>query len=308
MKTFSRSLFPALACVLFLTACGGSSDDDSSPATQAFVPDPEPATSFFNDDSGTDFVNNLLGRFLGVLRPLSGLLDDDDDFKSAIAKRTIARTETLADNCSGGGSFTISGEFDDVTDELISLDGTLNNCIEDGETSNGSLSITSNLDDSGDNGTVSLTVDNLTVTGGEENIALDGTVNVEVQSNGVESTFTISGPNFSMTVDDESLSFSDYSVSAVSNDFTDSSSLSASMTISSSVDGIIMFVIDPPLADDGFSEFPLSGVITLTHADGSSLALNAGNGNPETFDFTINDNGSITTGSQRWDETDLGDL
>ena len=65
---------------------------------------------------------------------------------------------------------------------------------------------------------------------------------------------------------------------------------------------------DPPLADDGFAEFPLSGVITLTHADGSSLALNAGNGNLETFDFTINDNGSITTGSQRWDETDLGDL
>jgi len=306
MKTLSKCIFPAIGCVLFLTACGGSDEDTS--AGQAFIPDPQPEISFFNDDASTDYVNSMITRFVSAFSPLSSFLDDDSVAKNTFVKRTIARAESLSQSCTGGGNFTISAEIDDVTEELTSFDVVLNGCIENGQTSNGGLSLTSNLDASGDNGTVSLAANNLTLTGGEENIALDGTVNVQLQTTGAESTFTISGPNFSMTAGSESITYSNYSVSAVSNDVTDAVSLSASMTVASTVDGTITFVIDPPLTMEVNSDYPISGTLTMTHSDGSSLALNADNGNPETFDFTINDNGTITTGTQRWDDTDLGDL
>jgi len=263
MKVSTKSVFPAVGCILFLSACGGSGGGSGTPAGQTFDPDPEPAVSFFNDDAGTDFVNATINRFVGVFSPISSLLGGggtSDDSSGDSAKRAIARTET--------------------------------------ET----------LDAPGDVEAFSLTADNLTITGGDEDIALDGTVNLQDQFNNAGSTFSISGPNLSVTAGSETIVLSDYSITVIENDFEDTAELSASVTVASSVDGMITLVIDPPLSSDSDAEFPLSGTITMTHADGSSLTLNADNGNPETFDFTINDNGSITSGSQRWDETDLDEL
>jgi len=310
MKVSTKSVFPAVGCILFLSACGGSGGGSGTPAGQTFDPDPEPAVSFFNDDAGTDFVNATINRFVGVFSPISSLLGGggtSDDSSGDSAKRAIARTETETESCADGGTFTVSSEFDDVTDEQTAVSISIDNCIEDGETGNGDITVNL-LDAPGDVEAFSLTADNLTITGGDEDIALDGTVNLQDQFNNAGSTFSISGPNLSVTAGSETIVLSDYSITVIENDFEDTAELSASVTVASSVDGMITLVIDPPLSSDSDAEFPLSGTITMTHADGSSLTLNADNGNPETFDFTINDNGSITSGSQRWDETDLDEL
>lgn len=299
MNILTRTLYPSVACAVLLTACGGS---DSTPSGADTNSDPNPDVPFFNDVAKTQYVDSMIGRFVSMFRPLSTLSD------GVLAKRTIAMTENESVSCSGGGEIAVSLESDPVTEEPTAASITFNNCIESGETSNGGISFSANLDETGDNGTITLTADNLTVTGGDENLALDGAVTVQMQTNGAVSTFSIGGRSLALTAGGDSITFSNYSLTAIDNEATDEGSLSASMTVASSVDGTITFNVDPPLAADGTSDYPTSGTVTMTHSDGSSLTIHADNGDPATFDYTINDNGSITTGVQRWDETDIGDL
>jgi len=121
------------------------------------------------------------------------------------------------------------------------------------------------------------------VTGGDEDIALNGSVDLQVQDSASGSEFSISGPNFSVTAAGESITFSDYSITAIDNVNAGTASLSAAMTVSSNVDGTITFAIDPPLAGNDSDDYPTSGVLTMTHSDRSSLTIDADNGDPETF-------------------------
>ena len=296
---FSR-VIPAVSCAVLLTACGGGSGGGNAPVV---IADPDPEVAFFNDDAKLGYVDSMLGRFLSVFRPISNLTGD------TLGKRTNAMTETDNVSCSGGGSIQMSITSDGTENALPdALSISFNNCVEDGETSNGSIALSMNLDDTGDNGTITITASNFTVTGGEEDIAMNGGVTVAMQSTDSSDTFSISGSNFSLSAGGESISISDYNITAIDNFSADSSSLEAGMTVSSDVDGTVTFLVDPPLLINGFDEYPSSGTVTMTHSDGSSLTMNASNGDLATFDYIISDGTTTSSGVLRWDEAGFEDL
>ncbi len=283
-----------VAGCLVLTACGGSSGG----STPGPVVDPN-APSFFNDDAKFSYADSLLGKFLGFFRSASSVST------GISGKRSIAALTQQSSDCTDGGSVDLSVTTNDVTQEPTAASIIFNNCREGSETSAGSLSITSDIDDVSESGTATITASNFSVTGGTEPIALNGTVTMAVQSNGSETTATINGPNMSMTSGNETIVFSNYSITLVGNEATDTASLSASLTLASNIDGTITIDISPPLTDDGISDYPSTGQLVMTHSDGSSLTMNADNGNPATFDYTINDRGAITTGVANWSDTEL---
>lgn len=301
MKARISPLIAAIACSVLMTACGGGGSDDDNPQP-VVISDPNPEEAFFNDDAKFEYVDSMLGRFLSVFRPLSNLSDND------LAKRTILMTETDSISCSGGGSIDLSLTSDDSGEELESASISFNNCTEDGETSNGSIAIDLNLDATGDNGTISISANNFTVTGGDEDIAMNGEVTVSMQSTDSSDTFSISGSSLTVSAGSESISISNYNITAIENIAADSSSLAAGMTVSSNVDGTVIFAVAPPLVLNGSDEYPSSGTLTMTHSDGSSLSMNADNGDPATFDFIISDGTTTSSGVQRWDETELSDI
>jgi len=302
MKNSTRLVYLAAACTIALGACD-SSKDSTLPAAAA-VTDPNPEISFFNNDAETSFVNSMMGRFVSLVRPLSAVNSDLDNNND----RFVLATERGMDNCEDGGSMSYSYTTDDFTSAPTATKVSYIDCKEYGETSNGSVSFTADLDANGDNGTINLTANNFSVTGSEEEIGLNGSVIVEMETNGAVSSSTISGPGMTMTADSETITFSNYSVTMIMNDDTDAASVYGSVTVASSEDGTITVVMDPPLNTGGEDEYPSTGTLSLTHSDGSSMVLNADNGNPETFDFVINDNGVVSSGSERWDETDLINL
>lgn len=294
-------LIPAIACSVFVAACGGGSSDDDN-TQPVVISDPNPEEAFFNDDAKFEYVDSMLGRFLSVFRPLSNLADND------LAKRTILMTETDSISCSGGGSVNISLTTDDAGEELESASISFNSCIEEGETTNGDIAIALNLDASGDNGTISISANDFSVTGGDEDIAMNGAVTVGMQSTDSSETFSISGSSLSVTAGSESISISNYNITAIDNFAADSSSLEAGMTVSSNVDGTVTFSVSPPLVLNESDDYPSSGTLTMTHSDGSSLSMTADNGDPATFDFIISDGATTTSGVQRWDEIELDDF
>ena len=300
MKSHHTLLFSTLSSALALAACGGSGGDNAP--EQVVITDPRPEVSFFNDDAKTGYVDAMIGRFVSIFRPLSSLSD------GVLAKRTIAMTELETLSCTDGGSIALSLTGDPATTSSLSASVSFDNCMESGEASNGSISFSANLDETNDNGTINFSADNFTVTGGDEDVSINGAVTVQMQSDAGSSTFSLNGSEFSLTAGAESISISNYNITAIQNDAAGSGSLSAAMTVSSSVDGTVTFSVDPPLTGSDTADYPDGGAVTMTHSDGSSLTLNADNGDPATFSYTINDNGVVTTGVQRWADTDISDL
>ena len=296
---FSRFV-PAVSLNVLLAACGGGSGGDNM--AQDVIDDPNPQAAFFNDEAGLNYVDSMLSRFFSVFRPIANLADDDS------AKRTITAIQSETVSCDGGGSVGLS--LSDGTEAEIpeSISINFNNCIEDGETSNGSIMLVLDLDVSGDNGMVTISANDITITGGEEDIAIDGAVTVALESTDTFNIFSISGSNFSFSAGDESISISDYNITAIDNFSSGSSILEAAMTVTSNMEGTVMFSVNPPFQINDADDYPFSGTLSITHTDGSSLTLNADNGDPETFDFVVNDGSTTSSGVQRWDETELEEL
>lgn len=297
----SSSTLSAVAAGLLLVGCGGGG---SSPGTSNPVvnPDPNPDEPFFNSDAKFSYADSLVGKFAGIFRTAveasSGLQ----------AKRTIAAVENLNIDCQSGGTMNMSVTTDDATGEPSALSVNFNSCRNGSETSNGSINLSSNLDATGDNGTVVMSANNFSVTGGVDPVSVNGEVTISMQTNGDQSTASISGPSLSMTAGSESLTFSNYSIVAVENSSTDAASLSGRVTIASSIDGTINVEISPALTSDVDADYPTAGRLVMTHSDGSSLALDADNGDPNTFNYTITENGTVTSGVANWADTELDDL
>ena len=154
-------------------------------------------------------------------------------------------------------------------------------------------------------GTATLNINNLTVTGAEP-VAMNGQTNVATSVAGDQTTATISGPGLTMTADGETITFANYSMTVVDNETNGATSVAASMTVQSSVDGTITLDISPALSipDDSY-DYPTSGTLTMTHSDGSSLTIDANTGNPETFNYIINENGATSSGTENWIDTEL---
>ena len=261
-------------------------------------------TAFFNDAAGISFADSLGGRLSSLFGTAFGIFSDDDS-NSVLGKRQILEVQSETLSCGGGGSVSYNSDIDNATGAINSISLAFNSCVEDGETTNGSISVSGSalLDDT--DGTATINIDNLTVTGADP-VAMNGQVSVSTSTAGDQTTATISGPNLTMTADGETVTFSNYSMTVIDNETTGASSLAASLSIQSSVDGTVTVNISPALAtpDDSF-DYPTSGTLTMTHSDGSSLTIDANTGNPATFNYIINENGATTSGTESWANTEL---
>ncbi len=305
----ASSLLPlTLTASLVLTACGGGSDN---PESDIVVPDPTTQTpvvtqtpggsGFFNAESKFDYADTLFGSFLGFFRSTTVVASGLD------AKRSIAAVATESLPCDSGSlSYTVS--TNDSTGELTAASLNFNNCRQGLETSTGSVEISGSFDDSGDNGSATITANNFSVTGGVEPLALNGSLTISAQSNGNTTSGSISGTSITMTAGIETVVFSNYSLTASGNTDTGSGSISAAMQIDSNIAGTLTMAINPPLVVTAQSEYPESGLLVMTHSDGSSLTMNADTGDASTFSYIINDNGTVTSGVANWSETEVSGL
>ena len=309
MHIFSKSLFTIAFTACLLAAC--VSDDESEPATVSsnatnFNTTGSNASSngsFFNANDGLDFANKLGGsltKMFNVANDAGSNSIEGYREESLFTARAAQRDTTACDR----GSVETVVSTDDDTNVPTSFALTFNNCRSEGSVANGSISVS--LSGNEQDLQLSMIFDNFSTTEGSETSSVDGSININGSGSGGVSNFVVSGPVLTMVADGETLQFSDYSLTGSENNAAQTSSLGASARIQSSTDGDLTLSIDPPFVSQGSaSEYPSSGRLRMTHSDGSQLEIQADNGNPNSFDFVINDNGTVTSGTDLWDNTDL---
>jgi len=290
-----------------ITACGGGSSGDSAAVIVETNQSGSGASRngpFFNAEAGIGFANNFGKSMTRVFNAASGGVGDsfgeEPTEDSYFSSRAIQSDSFPCDT----GSLDTSIDIDDESGELNGLALSFNNCNSGGSLSTGSMAVT--ISGSFDNPQYSLQFDNFTSTDADGTSAIDGMLNASGSQSGETSTMAISGSSLSMRLDDEQTTFKNYALTVVDTETSGTSALSGSAQLESSVDGNIDISINPPLSvgSEG-DDYPESGGIVMTHSDGSSLAINADNGDPESFDYTISADGATTSGVERWDNTDL---
>jgi len=296
----------AVTCSIVLSGCGSSSDtvilDDPTVAdsdTDLAGSDPDDVVvegSFFNAEDGLSFASDLgeaSSMFTQVLDSSSNVFDDDtpdDDDPTD----DLVEDDTAAAECDSG-SISTSVETD-ANDNPESASIVFNDCVASGQTTTGSLAIsTSSLDGPE---IVTIEIADFATSGPEGDSSVDGVITLIAQG---ESSFLVDSTLLTLTADDETVTFSDLSFDASADAIAGTVTIGGQTSIASSSDGAIDLSLDPAFSgpEDGN---PAIGVLTLTHEDGSSLVIDANTGDPDTFAFTINDNGSISTGIGQWDE------
>jgi len=231
--------------------------------------------------------------FTQVLDSSSNVFDDDtpdDDDPTD----DLVEDDTAAAECDSG-SISTSVETD-ANDNPESASIVFNDCVISGQTTTGSLAIsTSSLDGPE---IVTIEIADFATSGPEGDSSVDGVITLITQG---ESSLLVDSTLLTLTAGDETVVFSDLSFDASADDIAGTVTIGGQTTIASSSDGSIELLLDPAFSgpEDGN---PAIGVLTLTHEDGSSLVIDANTGDPDTFAFTINDNGSISTGIGQWDD------
>ncbi len=321
MRIF-RTLATAVALPVLLIAC---SSDSSTPGTTtgtttgATTGTTTGATtgnttgsttrSFFNADAGISFANTMGGGFSNAFAAIAGGLGGGDttagrsDLGTTLKQRVTRATQSDSVACDGGGSLTVTSTTNDATGEPTAFGLTFNNCVSEGVVSTGSVSFS--VAGAEPNQTITMNFNNFgSVENGITN-SINGSVSIAVVESGAATSVTISGSSITMVSDGETITYSNYSL-ASGQDSAGNASISGSATITTS-EGTVMMVIDPPLVT-GASDFPETGALLLTHSDGSSLLIDADSGDPATFNFVINDGGTITTGVESWANTDVDEI
>lgn len=311
MHIISRFLLPVALTVGLLASCSAGdkneASSESSNATNLYASGNNQNSngSFFNANNGLGFVNRLGGsmtKMFTVANDAGGSSIEGyrEDSGSVLTARASQR-DTIA--CDTGSLETVV-TTDDQTDVPNSFELIFNDCGSPGSATSGSISVSLAGDEQ--NLQLSMTLDNFTNTEGSETSSMDGSININVTDSGGVSNFAVSGPVLTMVAEGETLQFSNYSLTGTENSAAQTSSLAASASIRSSTDGDLNMTIDPPFVSQGSAiEYPSSGRMTMIHSDGSQLEIQADNGSPESFDYVINDNGTVTSGTELWDNTDL---
>lgn len=294
----------AVALSTAMVGCGGSSSslpdtDDIAASNSPTEPGAPSAGTFFNADDGIDFAS-VMGRSLSTIsnRAIGSSADafreasQDDDPTSG-----VFNDETSVEQCdSGSVSFSIgTNELDELENASI----VFNDCVTEGQTATGSMSFTTQT--SGTTNTFTVNFDDFGVSGSEGNSSIDGAVSITADD---ELSGRINGTRMTLVADGETTEFTDFDlISQFSDD--GGESVGGQATITSSQAGRITMSINPAFEGESDDENPTSGVLTMTHEDGSSLIIDAGTGDPATFDYIINGGGSVTSGVGNWDDEDL---
>lgn len=294
----------ALGCSIALVGCGGSGSITDTNATTAdvdpaalFTQDTNVAASngtFFSAEDGVRFasqmgqdLSSVVGQALGSSS--AGFADaaPDNDPTSG-----IFNDETSVSQCDSGSVSSSIGT--NVNDELENASFVFNNCVIDGQTTSGSMSIAA----SATGGSEVLTIEfaDFGSTGPEGDSFIDGGVRLSVDEN---LSSSISGTQLTMVADGETTVFSNFALETSFNDDAGTATVGGQATIASSVDGTIQFSIDPAFTGpaDGY---PTVGILGMVHSDGSSLAINADTGDDATYAYVVNGNGSVTSGVGMW--------
>jgi len=259
--------------------------------------------SFFNANDKLNFANRLGGSLTKMFNVANdaGSSSIEGYREDSLYSTRAAQRDTQA--CEQG-TLETDVNTEDGTDVPTSFGLAFNNCLTDGSLSNGSIILT--LSGNEQDMQMSMQFNNFSTTEGSETSSIDGSINISGSQSGDITTFSVSGPSLVMVSGGDTLQFSNYSLTGSENDSTQTSSMGASANISSSTDGNMTLTIDPPFVSQGSNNgYPASGRMTMVHNDGSQLEIQADNGNPSSFDYVINDNGTVTSGTELWDNTDL---
>ena len=281
-----------------------SSSDNTTDTNDTTDTSNEMSATFFNDDSGFSFANTLGGSLGQITSTIIGAFGDDNNLGGPITAQTPRMAEVST--CAGGGSQSVSIVVDDVTDNTsFILDA--ENCVEDGLITSGSMNATILATEDDSESAVDVSFNNFTSASADTTSSITGSVSMSVIENEItsESTVTLSGDSFVMLIDNETISYTNYSVFAMTNDLTGAASFSGRATITVP-EGTVTFDIDPAFSiPGGNTENPVSGRLSMTASDGSSLVIDADTGDTDTFSYSVTDGLQTTTGIERWDETDI---
>lgn len=294
----------AVALSVAMVGCG---DDGSSIVnmnaqgvpTAPTVSDVPSDGSFFNAEAGVDFASVLGGslstlssRALGSSTSAFGDASQTNDPTSG-----LYFDDTSVEACDSGSVSSSIGT--NANDELENASIVFNDCVTDGQTASGSMAFSAQS--SGTTETLSISFDDFAVSGSDGYSSMDGDFSLSISE---DLSASISGSTFTLVADGETTVFSNYSLNTAVDPDTGASSMGGQAVITSSQDGQISFVISPAFESTG-EENPTSGVMSMTHADGSQLIIDAGTGDPATYAYTINGGGAISSGIGNWADEGL---
>ncbi len=277
---------------------GGNPSVNPGTPNPALTGTPSDGT-FFNAEAGTDYasylggsLSNMSTRAVSSSSNVMGNASQNNDPASG-----LYNDDTSVEACDSGSiSYSVGTN---AADELENASIVFNNCVSDGQTATGSMSFAAQS--SGNTDTISISFDNFATSGPEGDSSMDGDVSLSINE---DLSASISGTSFTMVADGETVVFANYNLESQNDSQTGAASLGGQATITSSVNGQINFVINPAFVSSGEAN-PTSGVMTMTHQDGSSLTIDADTGDPATYAYIINGGGSITSGVGNWDDEDL---
>ncbi len=291
-----------LALVTALSLAGCSSDNNSMMDAEVPV------------DTDIPIINSV--SFEATLRELIAIINAEqlDDIKDAADTlygpdadadpqgvtfvSSIENPDTLRPldtyDCSNGGTYLFDNSLQAQGGGII----TLNDCLIDGVTYNGSFS--RNISDTVRFGSLS----SFEVIESSGSIAtIDGGYTTFITGGRNVRSLRLSDVNFSASASETAIS--DYSsevsintngpVRTIEEEFTVTSSFSQNEAITVTTDQVFS-------TTGGAAPFYETGILTAVAADGSELTVNADTGNIETFQVTINELGAVTSETLSWSD------
>ena len=309
MRTI-RVFLTAVAVPVLLSACGSGTDGESD--APVITGDGSGFTTsgrtFFNDSDGIKFADALGGSFSDVFAAISGGLGGAGPTTASdasISQRMKRATQSQNLECANSGSISNSFTTNDSTGELTATTMSFNNCLSDGNLSNGSISFT--VSGSETNQTVAVIFNQFRSVEDGDTSSIDGAININVLQSGSALSTTISGSSITMVSAGETVVISNYSLQSDMDDVSGASSLEGGSTITTAA-GVLTMSISPALRVASNDDYPSTGVIAWSHSDGSSLSIDADSGDAATFNYVISDGASTASGVGNWSETDIGEF
>lgn len=319
----------AVGAALILSACGGGGGDAPAPVASAPVSTLSTITagnansvaangygaSTVIGDSSSSFTGILTGVSVsggggvGVVAPVLKLI------KHAGSAPQLLTGVTMSSSCTGGGTVTIDATM--RSEQALSNGDTMSvsaqNCVEDGETVNGKLSVTfSNL--SGDmlnssifGATLDMRFTTLSITSGSEAVTVNGDMKVAInQASPTSNSLSISGQSLQATEQRSgstiaSVTLANYTMTGSTNGNAITSAASFALAGNSTALGQFSYTVKnvQPFVSTGRA-VPDSGALIVNGA-GSSVTLTVVDSNNVRLDHSAKGDGVITqTNTLTW--------
>ena len=297
MDVANKFFAVTLGCSLTLVGCSDSTITDLNADPVGSIPASN--GTFFNERDALDFASETGGNLSQVVsRALGGS-------SAGLAKATpnddvtagVFNDDTSVEPCDSGSVSSSVGTSADGDLENASF--VFNNCVIDGQTTTGSMSMIAS--DVEGTQTIGIVFVDFGSTGVEGDSFIDGGISLSIDEN---LSSSISGSQLTMIADDETTVFSDFNLNTTFNDSASTVSIGGQATVESTTDGSVEFVLSPAFTGSQTGN-PTVGILTMTHSDGSSLTINANTGDPNTYAYIVNGNGTVTTGVGMWADEDF---